>query len=90
MTSMSSSGGAVSACIAFSIEPARAIKRQHIVAGRDRRTPAVAKSFLTAMKGLFAWAFDAGHVKVNPVFDVKSPARRKSNFPPWTEEDVAR
>src|SRR6476620_12042378 len=36
--------------------------------GRERRssTPAQARNFLDAMRGLFKWAAKAGHVKVDP------------------------
>jgi integrase len=74
-------------------EQAIAIKRQHVVAGRDRRagTPAQARNFLDAVRGLFRWAVDAGHVKTDPASGVKSPARPKTaGFPVWTEDDVER
>jgi integrase len=74
-------------------ESAAAIKREHIVAGRDRRaaTPAQARNFLDAMRGLFRWALDAGHVKTDPTTGIKNPARPKGGgFPVWTEDDVAR
>jgi integrase len=73
-------------------EPVAAIKRAHIVAGRDRRaeTPAQARHFLNAMRGLFRWALDAGHVKADPTLGVANPARPKGGgFPVWTEDDVA-
>src|SRR5262252_1171681 len=73
-------------------EQASAIKRQHVVAGRDRRagTPAQARHFLDVMRGLFRWAVDAGHVKADPTRDVKNPVQPKSGgFPVWTEDDVA-
>jgi integrase len=74
-------------------ESAAAIKREHIVAGRDRRaaTLAQARNFLDAMRGLFRWALDAGHVKIDPTTGIKNPARPKGGgFPVWTEDDVAR
>jgi integrase len=74
-------------------EAATAIRRSHIVAGRDRRasTPAQARNFLDAMRGLFRWALDAGHVKADPTAGIKNPARPKGDgFPVWTEDDVAR
>jgi integrase len=74
-------------------EQATAIKRQHVVAGRDRRadTPAQARNFLDAVRGLFRWAVDAGHVKTDPASGVKNPARPKTaGFPVWTEDDVER
>jgi integrase len=72
-------------------EQATAIKRQHVVAGRDRRadTPAQARNFLDSVRGLFRWAVDAGHVKTDPTSGVKNPARPKTGgFPAWTEDDV--
>jgi integrase len=69
-------------------EQATAIKRQHVVAGRDRRA-AQARNFLDAVRGLFRWAVDAGHVKIDPTSGVKNPARPKtSGFLVWTEDDV--
>ena len=73
-------------------EPASAIKRAHVVAGRDRRarTPDQARHFLDAMRGLFRWGLDAGHVRTDPTVGVKNPARPKGGgFPVWTEDDVA-
>jgi len=74
-------------------EQAAAIKRQHVVAGRDRRagTPAQARNFLDAMRGLFRWAVDAGHLKTDPTAGIKNPTRPKTGgFPAWTEDDVER
>jgi integrase len=74
-------------------EQAAVIKRQHVVAGRDRRasTPAQARNFLDAMRGLFRWAVDAGHMKTDPTAGIKNPARPKTGgFPAWTEDDIER
>jgi integrase len=71
--------------------PFLAINRTHIVAGRDRRkdTPNQARHFLDTMHGLFAWALDAGHVKVDPTAGVKPPQRKKGGgFKAWTEDEV--
>ena len=68
------------------------ITRASIVAGRDRRanTPAQARNFLDAMRGLFHWAVEAQHVKIDPTIGVKSPPRKKGpGFRAWTEDDVA-
>lgn len=70
-----------------------AFTKDVIVAGRDahKGTPAQARNFLDAMRGLFAWAADAGHVKANPTTGVKNPKRKKgAGFPAWSEADVAR
>lgn len=72
-------------------EPARSIGRAHITAGITRRaaTPSQARHFLDAMRGLFRWAMEAGHVKADPTTGVKNPKRPKGGgFPPWTEDDV--
>ena len=65
-------------------ESATAIKRANIVAGRDRRagTPDQARHFLDTMRGLFRWALEAGHVKVDPTVGVSNPTRPKGGgFP---------
>jgi integrase len=73
-------------------QPIRAITEKVIIAGRERRagTPAQARNFLDAMRGLFKWAKKAGHVSSNPTLGVENPKRKKgSGFPAWTEEDAA-
>jgi integrase len=63
-----------------------------IMDGRERRrgTPAQARNFLDAMRGLFKWAVEAQHVRRDPTIGVKNPPRRKGDgFRPWTEDDVA-
>jgi integrase len=43
------------------------------------------------MRGLFAWAVEAGLVKHNPTDGVKDPKRpRTGGFPVWSEDDVER
>jgi integrase len=73
-------------------EPIRAITQKVITAGRDRRaaTPAQARNFLDAMRGLFKWAHGAGHITSDPTAGVKNPKRKKGpGFPVWTEADAA-
>jgi integrase len=68
------------------------IDQAAIMAGRERRaaTPAQARNFLDAMRGLFRWAQVAKLVKSDPTAGVKNPARKKGDgFIPWTEEHVA-
>jgi integrase len=72
-------------------EPISLITRKSIVASRDRRkeTPAQARNMLDAMRGLFRWALEADHVKVDPTAGVDNPARKKGQgFPKWTEAEV--
>lgn len=72
-------------------EPFKAISRKAIVQGREKRsaTPAQARNFLDAMRGLFRWALEAEHVEADPTVGVRNPARPKSGgFEAWTEEEV--
>lgn len=74
-------------------QPFNKIATGTIIAGRERRanTPAQARNFLDAMRGLFRWAFDAQHVKVDPTAGVKNPPRKKGpGFKKWSEDEVAR
>lgn len=69
----------------------KAVTRRKIVQGREDRasTPAQARNFLDAMRGLFRWAFEAELVSDDPTAGVKNPARPKSaGFEAWTEEEV--
>ena len=50
------------------------------MAGRERRasTPAQARNFLDAMRGLFRWATEAKLVKQDPTVGVRNPPRKAS------------
>jgi site-specific recombinase XerC len=52
-------------------KPYALIRRQHVIDGRERR------SFLDVMRGLLAWAVEAGHVKNDPTIGVKNPPRKR-------------
>jgi integrase len=72
-------------------EPFTSINKKSILAGREKRssTPSQARKFLDTMRGLFRWALDADHIKVDPTARVKNPEKPRNNgFPAWTEEDV--
>jgi site-specific recombinase XerD len=59
--------------------------------GLDRRatTPAQARNFLDAMRGIFWWAVKNNHVKIDPTAGIDNPQRKSSDgFPTWTEEHV--
>lgn len=74
-------------------QPFGKVTRASIEAGKERRssTPAQARNFLDAMRGLFRWALEAGHVKADPTAGVRNPPRRKGDgFIAWTEPDVAK
>jgi hypothetical protein len=41
------------------------------------------------MRGLFGWAAEAQHVKIDPTASVKYPMQPKTGgFVPWTEDDA--
>jgi integrase len=68
-----------------------AINRPSIIHARDQRaaTPAQARNFLDAMRGLFRWAVDAGLAKTDPTIGVHNPKRRSGEgFIAWTDDDV--
>jgi integrase len=74
-------------------KPYRNITQAAIVAGKDRRakTPAQARNFLDAMRGLFKWAKQAQHVSVDPTAGITNPKRKRGpGFPVWTEDEVDR
>jgi hypothetical protein len=68
-------------------KPYRNITQAAIVAGKDRRakTPAQARNFLDAMRGLFKWAKQAQHVTIDPTAGITNPKRKRGpGFPVWT------
>ena len=74
-------------------KPLDTVDQANIVLGRDRRakTPAQARNFLDAMRGLFKWAVNARLVRADPTLGVKNPRRKKGDgFVAWTETHVAR
>lgn len=73
-------------------EPAAAIDRADIQAGIDarRETPAQARNFRDAMRGMFAWAARAGLVPADPTAGTDRPKKAKGpGFVAWTEDEVA-
>jgi integrase len=71
--------------------PIAAWRRGDIAAGRDKRaaTPAAARHFVVALRGLFHWLLESGLVAADPTAGV-TVARPKSNgFAAWTEADEA-
>lgn len=69
----------------------KAVSRKIIVQSREDRasTPAQARNFLDAMRGLFRWALEAELVDTDPTAGVTNPKRPKTGgFQAWTEDDV--
>lgn len=72
-------------------QPYSKITTKTIMDGRERRkdTPAQARNFLDAMRGVFRWSVKAGLVKSDPTAGVDNPPRKTGDgFIPWTEEHV--
>lgn len=72
-------------------EPYKLITARNMEQARERRsrTPAQARNFLDAMRGVFRWALAKGFVTFDPTAGVKNPPRKRSKgFPAWTEADV--
>lgn len=73
--------------------PYKAITRKIIVQGREDRkeTPAQARNFLDAMRGLFRWSVESDLLSTDPTEGVRNPPRPKGEgFAAWTDEDVSR
>jgi integrase len=73
-------------------QPFAKITQANIMAARDRRanTPAQARNFLDAMRGLFRWALKARLVKIDPTAGVDNPPRPQTDgFAPWSDDDIA-
>lgn len=80
-------------CAKAGKEPAASISKEDILAVLDERadTPAAARNFLDAMKGLFRWALSRALVPEDPTEGVKGPRKVDGEgFLPWNEEDVER
>ena len=72
-------------------EALRNVTRGAIARGRDERakTPAQARHYMEAVRGLFSWALDAQLVAFDPSTGLKDPPRKKGGgFRVWTEEEV--
>lgn len=70
--------------------PFRAITRQDIIDGRERRqdTPFAANNFLKTMRALFAWAEERQLVERSPAAGVKFLTQKTTGFEPWVAADV--
>ena len=64
-------------------------KRGDIAAGRDKRaaTPAAARHFVEALRGLFRWLVESGLVFADPTEGVRVAKPKSEGFAAWTDED---
>ncbi len=72
--------------------PVAAWKRGDIAAERDKRaaTPAAARHFVEALRGLFRWLVESGLVAADPTAGVTVAKPKTEGFAVWTVEDEAR
>jgi integrase len=71
--------------------PIGAWKRGDIAAGRDKRaaTPAAARHFVEALRGLFRWLVESGLVANDPTEGVRVVKPKSEGFAVWTPDDEA-
>lgn len=69
-------------------EPFADITRKVVVAGIDRRraTPAAARHFLEALRGVFKWAVSAEIAETDPTTDIKAPRAATEGHAVWQRE----
>lgn len=70
----------------------RTLTQAAVMAGRDarRKTPGAANNYLKAVKALYAWGMEMGHVSHNPAVGVKRLKTGESSWRPWTAEECAK
>ena len=68
--------------------PYKTLTSQAVREGRDKRaaTPGAANNMLKAVKALYKWAKDAGHVDHNPAAGVERLKMEVSTWVPWSPE----
>lgn len=73
--------------------PFVSVTKAHISTSRDDRgdTPSQARNFLDAVRGLFRWALEANHIRIDPTAGVTNLEREKTQgFLIWEEEEIDR
>jgi integrase len=61
-----------------------------VAAGRDARTPTMARQYLATLRGLFQWAVENGHLKVDPTAGLKVKMPKSPGHATWSDADVER
>jgi integrase len=61
-----------------------------IAAGRDARTPTMARQYLATLRGLFQWAVENGHLKQDPTAGLKVKVPKSPGHATWSDADVER
>jgi integrase len=61
-----------------------------IAAGRDARTPTVARQYLATLRGLFQWCVEHGHLKADPTAGLRVKMPKTAGHATWSDDDVER
>ena len=71
---------------------AQRLEAGDIAAGRDKRaaTPAAARHFVEALRGLFRWLVESGLVASDPTAGITVVKPKSDGFAVWTQDDEAR
>ena len=69
----------------------RTLTKAAVMAGRDarRETPGAANNMIKAVKALYVWGVEMGHVDHNPADGVKRLKMGESSWLPWTQAQCA-
>src|ERR1700761_8439178 len=70
--------------------PLSSITGKTIKAGIDRRKGHAARHFLDTMKGLFRWALEAEHVKLDPPAGKSVTKPETQGFPAWEDDEIVK
>lgn len=73
-------------------QPLSKLTKKSVEDGRKARaaTPAQARHFVDAMRGVFRWAHAAELIPFDPTEGVKAKKPKTKGFPVWSEEDITR
>jgi integrase len=69
--------------------PVSAVRRKHIIASLEKRSPVQARNYLIAVRGLFKWAVYAEHVEADPTQGIPMPQYKSDGFHTWSAEEMA-
>jgi integrase len=61
-----------------------------VAAGRDARTPTMARQYLATLRGLFQWAVENGYLKADPTVGLKVKMPKSPGHATWSDVDVDR
>ena len=70
-------------------QPLSKITGKAIKAGIDRRKVHQGRHFLDTMRGMFQWALEAEHVRLDPTVGKKVVKPATQGFPDWDLDDIA-